>query len=258
MTRYIAAFILVLTLGWGWNSPVAQAGCVVESSPGSFSNGANLRDDRCDTAGNKKVTPSTLLSGENQGSGQSSSWIAVRPLVHATYAASNTFTPPATPTDLVTITGSASKTIRIVSFKLTTTNTAAGSQQFFLVKRSTADTGGTPVAGTVVTFDSGNAAGTATVNHYTANPGALGTAVGTVNTMRVKSEIAVPGVGWNIVDSGVELLPVTKVGGTFTTQPITLRGIAEQLVVNFNGAALVAGQTHAYSIVWTESVAPSE
>jgi len=35
-------------------------------------------------------------------------------------------------------------------------------------------------------------------------------------------------------------------------QPVTLRGIAQQLVLNFAGAALVAGQTHAYCVVWTE------
>ena len=65
-----------------------------------------------------------------------------------TFMASSTFTPAATPTDLVIIEGSSTKTVRVVSLVITTTNTAAGSQQFFLVKRSTADTTGTLVAAT--------------------------------------------------------------------------------------------------------------
>jgi len=168
-----------------------------------------------------------------------------------TYMASGTFTPAATPTDLITVTGSATKTVRLVSLKLYTTNTAAGSQQVFLVKRSTVDTTGTFVAATSVPVDSANNAATATVGHYTANPGALGTAVGTLHTLRISSPAAVPGafVGGNS-DIGVELLPINML--LFTDSVSTLRGITEQLVVNFAGAALVIGQTHAYTIIWTE------
>ena len=45
-------------------------------------------------------------------------------------------------------------------------------------------------------------------------------------------------------DACQELLSVIRAGQA--PQPITLRGIAEQVAVNFNGAALVAGQTHAF------------
>jgi hypothetical protein len=193
----------------------------------------------------------TCLSGESNCIGTSpTSYIFTRQQPFITYTATNSFTPPATPTDLVTITGSASKTVKVWSIRLTTTNTAAGSQEFFLIKRSTADTTGTPVAGTVFPLDSASAAGTATVNHYTANPGALGTAVGTVNRVRISSPAAVPAAFVTNIDAGYELLPVMRNG--ITPQPITLRGIAEQLAVNFNGAALVAGQTHVYTIVWSE------
>ena len=111
--------------------------------------------------------------------------------------------------------------------------------------------GGTSVAGTVFPLDSASAAGTGTVNHYTANPGALGTAVGTVNRVRIASPVAVPATFAGVVtDAGYELLPLIRNGTQ--VQPVTLRGIAEQLAVNFNGAALVAGQTHNYTIVWSE------
>lgn len=168
-----------------------------------------------------------------------------------TYSCSNTFTPAATPTDLITLTGSATKTIRVYSMYLATTNTAAGSQQYFVIKRSTADTTGTFVTTTPVPHDSNDSANTATCGHYTANPGALGTAVGTVNTVRWASPIVVPTSFAGVAeDAGRELLPWYD--RTLLDQPLTLRGTAQQLVVNFNGAALVGGQIHAYRVTFTE------
>ena len=82
-----------------------------------------------------------------------------------TYAASGTFTPAATPTDMVTIIGSATTLVRVISVHLATTNTAAGSQQYLLVKRSAANTTGTFVAATNVPLDSGIVAATAVVGH---------------------------------------------------------------------------------------------
>lgn len=169
-----------------------------------------------------------------------------------TYAASSTFTPAATPTDLVIIEGSATKTVRVVSFVISTTNTAAGSQQFFLVKRSAADTTGTFVAATAVPLDSNDAAATVNrVGHFTANPGALGAAVGTIQTKRVASPAAVPGSFAGVKeDAGVDMLGFAP--NSLLDQLVTLRGVAQCLALNFNGAALVAGQTHAYTIVWIE------
>lgn len=169
-----------------------------------------------------------------------------------TFAASGTFTPAATPTDMVIIEGSATKTIRVMSMRIGTTNTAAGSQQFFLIKRSTADTTGTFVAATQVPLDSANAAGTANrVGHFTANPGALGTAVGTINSVRVASPAAIPASFAGIREiSEVDLL--VWMDSSLLDQPVTLRGVAQTLAINFGGAALVAGQTHAYNIVWIE------
>lgn len=168
-----------------------------------------------------------------------------------TFSCSNTFTPAATPTDLVTLTGSASKTIRVISAKLSTQNTAAGSQQFFLIKRSGADTTGTFVTSTAVAHDSSNAAATATCGHYTANPGALGTAVGTIATERWASPVLVPGNFAGVTeDSGKEFLNWSP--NSVLDQMITLRGTSQVLAVNFNGAALVAGQVHAYRVTWIE------
>lgn len=168
----------------------------------------------------------------------------------ATFAVSGTFTPPATPTDMLRITGSASKTVRLVSMSIATTNTAAGSQQFFVIKRSADNTLGTFIPGTPVPFDSNDVA-TAVAGHYTANPVALGAAVGTVSTRRVASPAPVPASFAGVrEDAGQELL--FWGGVTDLDKRVTLRGTAQILVLNFAGAALVAGQTHAYTIVWTE------
>lgn len=169
-----------------------------------------------------------------------------------TYSASGSFTPVATPTDLVTIYGSATKTIRVLSMQIGTVNTAAGSQIFHLIKRSAVNTTGTFVAGTAVPHDSTNGAATATVGHYTANPGGLGAAVGTLNIKKVASTVVTPTSFAGVrEESQVEMLPKAA-EGHFLHQPVTLIGVAQGLAINFNGVALVAGQIHTWSITWTE------
>lgn len=175
----------------------------------------------------------------------------VSPQSKNTYYASGTFTPPGTPTDMVTIFGSASKTVRVLALLITTTNTAAGSQQFFLIRRNAVNTGGTFVAGAPVQADSADAAATATVGHYTANPTALGIAAGNVNIVRVASPAAVPASFAGVVaKAAVDMLQGSENG--LLHKPIILSGTSQGLCLNFNGAALVAGQTHAYQIIWTE------
>src|SRR5689334_4986236 len=91
--------------------------------------------------------------------------------------------PAASATDIFTITGSASKTIRVVEIALIGTQTTAGVVGIQLVKRSTANSAGTSSAPTVVPHDSASAAGTATVLAYTANP-TTGNLVGVVRATR--------------------------------------------------------------------------
>jgi len=169
----------------------------------------------------------------------------------AAYMANGTFTPAATPTDIVTIFGSATKLVKVTAFLIGTTNTAAGSQQFFLVRRTAVDTTGTFVAATTGQFDTNDPALTATaIGHYTANPGGLGAGVNFfVN--RVSSPIAVPAsFAGNAFVAHVDL--IAQLGSRPLDRAITLRGTTQGLCLNFNGAALVAGQTHYYNIVWTE------
>ena len=166
-----------------------------------------------------------------------------------TYMASASFTPPATPQDLAFIIGSATKTVKVQSFRIGTANTAAGSQIFFLKKTTTAATGGTAVNPTAVACDSSDAAATAVVTHITTSANTPGTGT-VVRTIKVGTPAVTPATwaGINTTDNDVEMLPT--VNGQ--TKAITLRGILEGLAINFAGTALVAGQIHTYNVVWTE------
>ena len=158
-------------------------------------------------------------------------------------AATGSFTPPATPTDMFIINGSATKTIKISQIIISTTQTTAGVNVFFVVKRSTANTGGTSVSETLVPYDSQDTAATGTAKHYTANP-TVGTAVGTIRSPKLWSADA------SGANSGMSIY--TFDFQRLNEQGMTLRGVAEGLAVNFNGAALPAGLSVNISVTWTE------
>ena len=151
----------------------------------------------------------------------------------ATYIATNPqYTIPATPTDMVVIGGSNTKTVKIRKIRLFLQQTTGGNNQYFLIKRSTADSGGTPNAVTWVPCDSRNPAPTASFNYYTVNPAGLGAAVGNIVIARLVCATATA----NSVPAWYDLYDEDKSG-----QPITLRSAQEQLAINFAGVALPAG-----------------
>jgi hypothetical protein len=159
----------------------------------------------------------------------------------STYGASVTgLTAANTATDIFTITGSANKTVKIRQLTLSATQTTAGNINLLLVKRSTANTGGTSVLQTAVPFDSLNPAATATVRSYTANP-TLGTAVGTVNNEKLFIPTA----------TGANAPFVFSPTASSQAQEITLRGTNEVLAVNLNGVT-VGGNNFNIDITWTE------
>lgn len=171
--------------------------------------------------------------------------VVITPTERATYSSSvNSLTPPATPTDMVTITGSASKTIRVLKMILTCVQNTAGTNTFFIVKRSTANTAGTPVAQTEMPYDSNFPTASAVVVAYTGNP-TLGTTVGTIEARKVFTPANNTAVmRENIFDFSA--------GGT--KPGIVLRGTGQVLALNFNGAALPAGLNINCTIEWTEEL----
>lgn len=166
----------------------------------------------------------------------------------ATYSASQLlFTPAATPTDVFTITGSATKTVRITRIEVTGLATTAGTVDVALVMRSTANTGGTSTGSpSAIPHDANSAAATATVLAYTANP-TLGTAVGAATTGLIRSQRAY----LNVAATG----PSEHINFDFGNRPsqdIVLRGATQVLAVNLNGDTLPAGTKLSCSVEWTE------
>lgn len=141
------------------------------------------------------------------------------------------FTPVATPTDFAGVIGSGTKTIRVLRVTVSGVATAATPVATLLIKRSTANSGSTPVALTKATHDSNNVALTCTVTTYTvANP-TTGTAVGTPRAEYLNLGAAAGGAAG-------------KIEWDFTTrngQGVVLRGVAEGLFLNWGAAAVPAG-----------------
>lgn len=147
----------------------------------------------------------------------------------------------ATATDIFTITGSGTKTVRVLRIEISSTQTLASTANILLIKRSAANTGGTSTTPALIPHDSADAAGTATVRAYTANPSALGAAVGTIRVIRLD----IPATG------SVGSSPVVWTFGDLPGKSVVLRGTAEVLAVSLNSVTL-GGGTFDLSIMWTE------
>jgi hypothetical protein len=149
-----------------------------------------------------------------------------------TYTASATaIAPAALASDVFTITGSATKTINITQIDLNGVQTTAGQAVVLLIKRSTADTGGTSTVVGKIPLDSLSAASTATVLAYTANP-TVGIATGTL----ISTRMFLPGATTASDAQGVAI-SFGGLGG----QQLTLRGTSQVLAVNLNGTTLTGG-----------------
>lgn len=146
----------------------------------------------------------------------------------------------ASATDIFTLTGSASKVVKINRILISGSATAAAAADCQLIKRSTADTGGTSTTPVIAPNDSANAAATAVANAYTVNPAALGTSVGAVRAQKLDL-VAVTGAPIPL------LFGFNGAGG----QPIALRGVTQQLCVNLNGVTYAGGLIDV-DIEWTE------
>lgn len=159
----------------------------------------------------------------------------------ATYSASAVALGVASsPTDVFTITGSASKTIRITRLAVTGTQTTGAMRDVLIIKRSAANTGGTSATPTIASHDSTAAAATAVVRSYTANPSGLGVSVGTIRAQKLFISATTAVAGEFIMDWGPR-----------NGQAVVLRGTSEVLAVNLNSVTST-GNSITVSIEWTE------
>ena len=162
--------------------------------------------------------------------------------------------PPASATDLVCITGSASKVIRVMSIKLSGSAGTTLSLPATVLRRATADTGGTAgtttanPANTISSRDTGlatNTSATATLISYTAVP-----------TINDTSPVYIDSQQWAI---SLTTMATVSIPVYFdwskdienNVMPPTLRGAAQQLCVNLNSISISSGVVTG-SITWTE------
>lgn len=135
----------------------------------------------------------------------------------------------ASATDIATITGNASTTVYVTRITISATQTTGGQVRVDLVKRSAANTAGSSASITAIPLDATDAAASATLLSYTANP-TPGAAVGTVKT----ALIAVGGT--TSTTSDVQVFDFGING-----KPLTLSGTAQVLAVNLAGVTVTGG-----------------
>lgn len=155
-------------------------------------------------------------------------WVDVQPALRpASYSTSKSFAGSST-TDAAIFPGNASNTVLITRVIVSCVQTTAGNLVLNLIKRSTADTSGTSAAMTAVPDDSNFAAAVSAPLSYTSTGPTVGTAVGNVDTYQLGCMAPATAVPNDIYILDRRL------------KPIVLRGVAQQLAVNF-GAAITGG-----------------
>lgn len=147
--------------------------------------------------------------------------------------------------DVFNLIGSATKVIRVTRVRFSMTTTTAVTIPVQLIKRSTANTGGTGGVAVLGPYDSNDAAATATNFAYTANATTFGTVVGTaVRSDKYFALVATPTTAAQVLDWEF---------GNHSKCP-TLRGTAQQLCINLGGVTIAGGNV-SISFEWTEDYA---
>lgn len=152
-------------------------------------------------------------------------------------------TPAATATDIFTISGSATKTIRINYIQITADATAASVIDFYIYKRAAANTGGTATHPAIGKNDSLDADPTAVVTLYSANPSALGAGV-----LISADHYALPAAA----TTGYPGAPWFEEFGIRNDKSLILHNAAEMLAFSFNGQTIPAGCKVFITVAWTE------
>lgn len=166
-----------------------------------------------------------------------------------TYRASASFTPFATAAlALVTVIGSATKTVRIQRILIGGVATALADTLFRLTRVSVIGTGGTVVAPTIAKNDTNSAAATAVVQHYTTAAQSTGTVVSALSHWRqFIATVTTPATAYT--NPTYQVFPECGIGG----QSLVLRGVADMIQIeNLNAGNLGAATVLEYVIEWVE------
>lgn len=159
--------------------------------------------------------------------------------------------PAASATDVVCLAGSASKTIRLQSIKLSGTAGTLVTLPVTLVRRIAVNTGGTAAsttanpANTIAKRDVGSPTAAAVPIAYTANPTITDSAPTYIDSVNLT--LPVTTAGTVVVPT---LFDFAKDVENFL-QPPTIAGAASQLCLNFNAVSVTSGLLTG-AITWTE------
>lgn len=157
--------------------------------------------------------------------------------------------PAASATDIACIAGSSTKTIYLNRIDISGLAGTLVAAPFTLVRRASADTGGTAAtttanwANNIAKNDSTNATNTATLISYSANP-----TIGDTSPDYIRSAVVtIPTTAAAVQNNGVSWVWNTY---SFGQRP-TLRGAAQQFCVNLNAVSISSGVLQ-LGIEWTE------
>lgn len=167
----------------------------------------------------------------------------------ATYGATSVgLVPAASATDVFCLTGSATKVIRVQRLRLSGSAGTLVNVPITVLKRASANTGGTLATTTALpaayALDSTNVAATATLSAWTANPTLVDSAPGIL----AAATLGLSTTGTTLSGTGV----LFDWESRNFMQAVTLRGIAQQMCVNFNAVSVSSGVVN-INVAWTEA-----
>ena len=152
-------------------------------------------------------------------------------------------TPAATPSTVIEIKGSATKTVRVKKIVFQGVATTAKQWPITVFRAAAAIADGTRVTPAINKYDTGDAAATAVITHFTANP--------------------TPAAA-NPASSAIAVRDVTLTAPATAAQPweldfcrngekgLVLRGTADCIEIGMGGGALTAGEKFSYMVMWEE------
>lgn len=157
-------------------------------------------------------------------------------------AVANGFTAPSTINDLVTITGSASKIVKVLAIEIITIQTTFGLNTWNVIKRSSPNTYAVtqPTVMPAVPYDSTDSAATAVAAFATVSPSGLGTLVG----LMAIAVVSAPSLVSVVKDANYTF--------DFSKNPIYLRGTSEILTLSMNNIVKPVGLVVNVAVIFSE------
>ena len=155
----------------------------------------------------------------------------------ATYVASVTGMSTTIASDVFRLSGSATKLVRVTAVEVACTTGAATNSRIQLIKRTTANSGGTTSAATVGAYDAQDPTATAAATGYTvaSTPGTSGPTVGNGPAFT----------------AAAGSFSYAKTWGARPSKALVLRGTAEGLAIN-NAVAVGTSGSWTITVEWTE------